>query len=325
MEPRSLGRSEAELISLGLEWHRAGERVLLATVAHTWGSSPRPAGAVMVLTESGKFAGSVSGGCIESELIERVKRDFPERFEQIEFSSDANRSLPCGGRLLLILEPYAQLTGVEELAAQLNNGIALVRRMNLRTAETSFDIAESDAVTRLAEDILEVLYAPPWRLLIIGAGELAYWVCQLARILDYEVLVCDPRPEYRNAWSLSDVLVADIYPDDFIAAHECDGRTGILALTHDAKVDDLAMLEAVRSPAFYVGALGSRRTTEKRAARLREHFALTESELARIHGPIGIDLATRRPQEIALAVLAEVTAAKNQVTISCERMPRHVR
>jgi xanthine dehydrogenase accessory factor len=315
-----VSRSEVEILERGQQWLAAGERVVLATVAHTWGSSPRPAGAVMVLGESGRFAGSVSGGCIEEELLARVREDFPPRFETIEYNSDTSRTLPCGGRLLLTLEPLASIAQLPAMLDALRAGEAVVRRLDLAHGTASWAAAELDARTHFADPVLNVVYEPAWRLLVVGAGELASWVCRYAQLLDYAIEVCEPRPDYRAAWTLSELPIADDYPDDFIAARACDKHTAIVALTHDPKIDDLAMLEGLRTPAFYVGALGSGRTTAKRAARLIEHFDMTQADVQRIRGPIGIDLNTRKPQEIALAVMTEITAARNGVTITSQRL-----
>ncbi len=319
MEPLSLKRSEVEILAEAYAWQQAGERVVLATVAHTWGSSPRPAGALMVLSDKGHFLGSVSGGCIEEELIERVRTRFPESFETLEYASDTNRSLPCGGRLLLTLEPLAGIDDLAGLIDALGAGQAIVRRLDLEARQASWEVAGPGQRTALDGARLEVVYEPAWRLFVIGAGELAQWVCRFALLLDYAVEVCDPRPDYQQAWSVEETQVEATWPDDFIAAAACDARSAVVALTHDPKVDDLAIMEALSTPAFYVGALGSRRTTAARAARLREHFGLGEDDLARIHGPIGIDLATRRPQEIALAVMTDITAARNGVVITTAR------
>ncbi len=319
MQPVSIQRSEVATIEQGHAWHEAGERVVLATVAHTWGSSPRPAGAVMVLGESGRFHGSVSGGCIEEELIERVREGFPSRFSTIEYSSDTTRSLPCGGRLLLTLEPLAGIAQLAGMLDALRAGKSIVRRLDLAAESASWALAEGGARTRLEGDALDIVYEPAWRLYVIGAGELAQWVCRFAALLDYAVAACDPRPDYQSAWGLAEPALAADYPDDYITAAGCDERTAIVALTHDPKVDDMAIMEALNTPAFYIGALGSRRTTAARAARLREHFAIDDAALARIHGPVGIDLNSRRPQEIALAVMTDITAARNGVEITTVR------
>jgi xanthine dehydrogenase accessory factor len=316
----AMSRSEVEILERGRQWLEEGERVVLATVAHTWGSSPRPPGALMVLGESGRFAGSVSGGCIEEELIERVRADFPQRFETIEYASESHRALPCGGRLLLALEPLDQVPRMPEMLAALRAGTAVARTLDLDRREASWRLAERGARTRLADQRLEVIYEPAWRMVVVGAGELAHWVCRFAALLDYALEVCDPRGEYRDAWRLPDVAVHGDYPDDYLGAHACDANTAVVALTHDPKIDDLAVMEALRTPAFYIGALGSSRSTQKRIQRLTEHFGATPADIGRIRGPIGIDLNTRKPQEIALAVLTEVTAARNGVAVTTQRL-----
>lgn len=319
MDPQAQYRSEVETLTQGHAWQRDGRRVVLATVAHTWGSSPRPVGALMALADDGSFIGSVSGGCIEEELIRRVREDFPAAFETIEYESDTTRSLPCGGRLLLTLEPLAAIDDLGGMLEALRRGDAVERRLELADGSARWTVAGGGARSRLEGDELTVVYEPAWRLHVIGAGELARWVCRFAQLLDYDVAVCDPREDYRAGWGSDEVVVAPIYPDDFLAGRICDERTAVVALTHDPKVDDLAIIEALATDAFYVGALGSRRTTEKRAARLREHFALDDAAVGRIHGPVGIDLNTRRPQEIALAVMTDITAVRNGVMIETRR------
>lgn len=320
MEQGIVNRSEVDLLAQGLAWLEAGQQVALATVVRTWGSSPRQPGALMVLASGGGFEGSVSGGCIEAELIARVQSNFPQTLETIEYSSSTTRSLPCGGRLLLALEPLAALDGLAALIDALRSGQRVVRTLDLGGGRVHWAAAGSDARTRYEDDILQVVYEPAWRLLVVGAGELAAWVCRYAALLGYRISVCEPRIEYREAWSLHDFPVAPEHPDDHIAAAGCDAQTAIVALTHDPKVDDLAMLEALDTPAFYIGALGSSRTTAQRAARLAEHFGKTPQALARIRAPIGIDLNTRKPQEIALAVLTDITAARNRVAITTQRL-----
>lgn len=319
MEPLATMQSEVAIIAAGRAWLAAGERVVLATVAHTWGSSPRPPGAVMVLGESGRFLGSVSGGCIEEELIARIRDDFPTAFCTLEYASDTTRSLPCGGRLLLTLEPLAAIADLNGWLAALQGGQAVERRIDLDGGGASWCAAAPGARTRQEGGSLAVVYEPAWQLLVIGAGELAQWVCRFARLLDYTLGVCDPRPEYQAAWAVDGLAVDPAHPDDYIAGHACTSRSAIVALTHDPKVDDLAVMEALTTPAFYIGALGSSRTTANRAARLREHFGVDDAGIARIHGPIGIDLNSRRPQEIALAVLTDITAARNGVEITTRR------
>ena len=314
-----MSSSEAGILDQGRQWLRAGQRVVLATVAHTWGSSPRQPGAVMVIAEDGRFAGSVSGGCIEDELLARLRGAFPPSMQTLEYASDTTRALPCGGRLLLVLEPLAQEMELATLADAMRARQNICRHIDLAHARADFAVAKPGESTHFDNDRLTVLYESDWRLLVIGAGELASWVCKFAAQLGYVLDVCDPREEYRVSWPLTDIPVSAAMPDDHIAVSDCDPQTAIVALTHDPKVDDLAMMEALATPAFYIGALGSPRTTASRAQRLMEHFDTAEEEVRRIRGPIGMDLNTRKPAEIALAVMSDITAVKNGVRIATER------
>jgi xanthine dehydrogenase accessory factor len=248
-----------------------------------------------------------------------VRKDFPARFTALEYSSEAHRALPCGGRLLLALEPLASVPDLDGMLDAIASGSAVARTLDLARGTVRWERAGNELRGVLDGDLLRVVYEPAWRLIVAGGGELAQWVCRFAQLLDYAVSACDPRPEYNSGWPLAEVPLAAVYPDDFIDPARCDSRTAVVALTHDPKIDDLAVLQALRSRAFYIGALGSRRTTASRAARLREHFQLDDTTVARIRGPIGIDLNTRKPAEIALAVLAEITAARNGVKVTTAR------
>lgn len=320
MDPSIHARSESAILEQALAWSQANEAVVLATVAHTWGSSPRPVGALMALTASGRFLGSVSGGCIEEELVARVHNSFPEAFEIIEYASDTHRSLPCGGRLLLSLEPIETIYDLPGLINTLDAGGSVKRILDLNRRTNSWTPTVPGDRTERKDNLLHVVYQPAWQLLVAGAGELAQWVCRFAQLLDYRVALCDPRQDYAEAWPITGIKVDRSYPDDFLDGYTLDARTAVVALTHDPKIDDLAMLAALDSEAFYIGALGSRRTTAKRAERLAEHFGLSDESLKRINGPIGIDLNSRRPQEIALAVMTDITAKRNQVEITTHRL-----
>ena len=198
----------------------------------------------------------------------------------------------------------AQRIGAHQLAA---------RSVDLASgAVTIADARRGDALqwngTRLT-----TIHGPQWRLLIIGAGQLSVLLAQMALALDYEVIVCDPREEYGAEWNVPGTRFVATMPDDTVLALEPDPHSAIVALTHDPKLDDMALLEALKSPAFYVGALGSRKNTAARKARLREYFDLSEAEVERLHGPVGLYIGCRTPPEIAVSILAEITAVKNGV------------
>ncbi len=320
MEPVATIENEVKTILEGFLLKEAGENVLLATVVKTWGSSPRPVGAVMVLTESGIVVGSVSGGCIEDELVDRVKKSFPASMELVQYSSETSRTLPCGGTLLLVLEPLQSLHNPQGLINTLAKGERVTRTLQVEKGLSTWSPSKKDDKTYYEEQVVQVVYDKPWSILIIGMGELAQCVYRQALLLNYIIEVCEPREGYRNSWPFQKSNISKIYPDDFIKERQPDSHTAVVALTHDPKIDDMAIMEALESKAFYVGALGSTRTTKSRKDRLMQHFNFQEKTLERLHAPIGVDVNSRRPQEIALSILIEITAEKNNVAITSERL-----
>jgi xanthine dehydrogenase accessory factor len=311
---------EAKTIEDAILMKLAGERVVLATVLKTWGSSPRPIGAVMAISESKKFIGSVSGGCIEDELISLIQNEFPTEAALIEYSSETTRTLPCGGTLLLLLEPLDSISALDQMVKQLANGVSLVRSVTVPALEVSWRPAIDDDKTGFSSSTYEILYERSWQILIVGMGELSQWVYQIANLMDYEVKVCEPREDYRESWPFSESEIYTDYPDDFVRLAKPDRQTCVLALTHDPKIDDMAIMEALITDAFYIGALGSKRTTYNRADRLKTHFGIDDKDIRRLHAPIGVDLNTRKPQEIALSIITEITAVRNRVEISSGRL-----
>ena len=301
------------------DWRLAGRRALLATVVRTWGSSPRPVGSIMALRDDGMVVGSVSGGCIEEDLIHRVTQEWPSgppAFVSYGLTADeAHRfGLPCGGTLELLLEHEPEPSSLAELVPTLESG-QLVRR-TVRLADGRVTLAlvqpgETPDGLRLDATELANTFGPAYRLLLIGAGSLAEVLAQSAIACGFAVTVCDPREQYRGSWSvLGATLVTDM-PDDAVRAFRPDRRSGIVALTHDPKLDDLALLEALESDAFYVGAIGSRRNQQSRRARLAEHFNVPSATLARLRGPVGLDIGSKTPPEIAISAMAEILAVKN--------------
>ncbi|KPA88194.1 xanthine and CO dehydrogenases maturation factor, XdhC/CoxF family [Pseudomonas asplenii] len=307
------------------DWLAAGERVLLATVARTWGSSPRPVGSMMALRNDGRVVGSVSGGCIEDDLIHRYTTahggsgmgEGPVEVVRYGVTADeAHRfGLPCGGTLELVLEFRPDLQSLDELLTQLDAG-RLVRRC-LAVASNAVTLAATATPEQFSFDGQRMLntLGPGYRLLMIGAGALAEYLATMALFNGFKVAVCDPRPEYIETWAVPGVEHLVGMPDDVVRDFAVDLRTGIVALSHDPKLDDLALLEALHSPAFYIGAIGSRRNSQLRRERLIEHFGETEASLQRLHGPIGLYIGSKTPAEIAVSVMAEILAAKNGIEL----------
>lgn len=311
------------------DWRRTGKRALLATVVRTWGSSPRPVGSIMALAEDGSVVGSVSGGCIEDDLIYRFTQAYSGKDEAKEIPSgppsfvkygvtadEAHRfGLPCGGTLELLLEYDPDPDGLADLVRRLDEGRLTRRSVRLADGVASLEDAASPACLALDPSRLVNTYGPEYRMLIIGAGQLAEYVATMALFNGFSVTVCDPREEYRGAWSVPAAKVTSEMPDDVVASFRPDRRSCVIALTHDPKLDDLALLEALRTEAFYVGAIGSRRNNEARRQRMIEHFGQTEASLARLRGPIGIYIGSKTPPEIAVSVMAEILAVKNEVAL----------
>jgi xanthine dehydrogenase accessory factor len=295
-------------------WRAEGSKVVMATVTRTWGSAPRPVGSLVGVREDGAISGSVSGGCIEDDLIARMReqalaQDAP-RVVRYGVSGDeaARFGLPCGGTLELVLEPLHEGSQIEALLARLQAGERVRREMQLASGQATLTRASGADALSLDEARLVSFHGPDWRLLLIGAGQLSQYLAQMAQALDYHVTVCDPREEYQP--ELPGVPRLRDMPDDAVIALKPDSHTAVIALTHDPKLDDLALMEALRSPAFYVGAIGSQVNQARRKERLAEHFGITADELARLHGPVGLKNGARTPPEIAVAILAELTAER---------------
>lgn len=301
-------------------WLREGKRCELVTVIRTWGSSPRPEGATLAICDDGRVVGSVSGGCIEDDLIARVRshgitRSKPEIVTYGITADEAHRfGLPCGGTIELALEPLSELSRIGELLQRLEQHELVARRVDLSSGEVQLSAAGAGMALQISAAALTTIHGPRWRLLIIGAGQLSRFLAQIALGMDYHVTVCDPREEYREGWQVPGVQVLHAMPDDLAAAMCLDSRSAVVALTHDPKLDDLALMEALKSDAFYIGAIGSRVNNAKRRERLKM-FDVSDTQLAKLHGPIGIYIGSKTPAEIAISILAEMTAVKNGVAL----------
>ncbi|MFC5509649.1 XdhC family protein [Massilia jejuensis] len=310
---------DLDVLKTAAAWLDAGHRCQLVTVVKTWGSSPRPIGATLAVRGDGRVIGSVSGGCIEDDLIENVRargiaRDAKPHLVSYGISADdAHRfGLPCGGTIELAIEPLGGASGLRELLRRLEGGELLERRLDLASGAVTLARATPGSVLRVEDDMLTTVHGPRWRLFIIGAGPLSRFLAQVAGAMDYRVIVCDPREEYRADWNLAGTELVHTMPDDLMIEARLDARSAVVALTHDPKLDDLALMEALKSEAFYVGAIGSRLNNARRRERLKL-FDLSDAELGRLHGPIGLYIGSKTPSEIGIAILAEMTAVRNGV------------
>ena len=322
---------DLKVLGDALAWRQAGHAVTLVTVVQTWGSAPRPPGALLAVRDDGVVSGSVSGGCVEDDLIARTRRGFkqigdgrPAQDKPCVITygvtkDEATRfGLPCGGTLQLVQEPLLDVTWVVALLARTAGHQLVARTLTLATGAVELGGAVRGQPLQFDGEVLTTVFGPKWRLLLIGAGQLSQAVAQIACMLDFEVLICDPREEYaatlvtapqgqggiRRVAGMPDDVVRELVPDD---------HTAVVALTHDPKLDDMALLEALQSQAFYVGALGSKRNQVVRKQRLAEHFDLQPEELDRLHGPVGLAVGAKTPAEIAVSILAEIVQVKNRV------------
>jgi xanthine dehydrogenase accessory factor len=309
---------DLEVLRNSAAWVEEGRRVLLVTVVKTWGSSPRPEGAMLAVREDGLVVGSVSGGCIEDDIVDRSRRE-GQRATQCEVvtygvSADEARrfGLPCGGTIELVLEPLTRESGMRALLREVETGHLVARRLDVASGFATLHPAQPNDGLTFDGRMLRTIHGPRYRMLVIGASQLSKYLAQIAVGLGYDVTICDPREEYTETWDVPGVRLVRTMPDDTVQAMRPDERLAVVALTHDPKLDDLALMEALKSRAFYVGAIGSRANNEKRRERLRE-FDLDAAQIARLHGPIGLYVGSRTPPEIAISILAEITAIKNGV------------
>ncbi len=299
------------------DWASSGLDTWLVTVVETFGSSPRSPGAMLALRRDGLAVGSVSGGCIEDDLVRRAQEnDLPgNRAEVIAYGvtrEEARRfGLPCGGTMRLVVEPVRDTSWVRQLLQQTRQQQLVSRTLQLASLTITLRDAAPDESVHFDGKTLTTIHGPRWRLLVIGAGQTSTYLAGMAQALDYQVIVCDPREEMRQTWDVPNTTLVGDMPDDAVVALQPDSRTAIIALTHDPKLDDMALLEALKSPAFYVGALGSLANNTKRRERLAL-FDLTPEEIARLHGPVGLNIGSRTPPEIAVSILAHLISIRNQ-------------
>jgi xanthine dehydrogenase accessory factor len=311
---------DLQVLRSARDWVNDGRRVVMATIIRTWGSAPRPIGALTSIRDDGMVVGSVSGGCIEDDMIDLVKKgelakDKPATTRYGITAEEAKRfGLPCGGTLELVLEPLTRASALDELLARIERHELVLRRLDMKTGRVTIGAAQPTDQLAFDGATLTTVHGPRWRLLIIGAGQLSVYLAQMAQALDYQVTICDPREEYSTGWSVPGTEFKRGMPDDVVTGADLDGHSAVVTLTHDPKLDDMALLEALKSPAFYVGAIGSRKNNDARRKRLAE-FDLSQDEIARLHGPVGLKIGSKTPPEIAIAILAEMTAIRNGVTI----------
>jgi xanthine dehydrogenase accessory factor len=310
---------DIEVLRTAEAWRKQGHAVALGTIVKTWGSAPRPVGAMVAIRDDGQITGSVSGGCVEDDLVEKVKEKFarakkPELVTYGVTNEEATRwGLPCGGTLQLVVEPLSDRSGIAQLLQKIGEQQLVRRKLEMDSGRATLEPGRWQDVLEFDGRVLSAVHGPRWRLVLIGAGQLTRYLAEMARMLDYHVVVIDPREEYANSWDLPSVPINRGMPDDIVRELQLDGHSALVALTHDPKLDDLALMEALKSAAFYVGAIGSKKNNDARRERLKE-FDVSAEEIARLRGPVGLYIGSKTPPEIAVAILAEMTAVRHGVS-----------
>ena len=282
----------------------------IATVTETWGSAPRPRGSHMLVHADGRFEGSVSGGCVEGEVLMAAAQTIADgQPRHLRFGvSDASAwevGLPCGGEIALIVQPLGEggfsPDLLEHVAAERMAGRSVTLSTDLATGITRKG-AEGGTAQFIAR------YQPPRRLFVVGAVQIAQSLIRIARELDVKPVLIDPRARFLTEERFPDTALDDRWPDEAVAAHGPDSASALVTLSHDPKIDDPALIAALATPAAYIAALGSRRSHAARLDRLRA-AGITEDQLARIDGPAGIAIGALGPAEIALSVAAGMVQA----------------
>ena len=310
---------DRQVLEQARDWLTAGRKVWVVTVIETWGSAPRPPGALLAMRDDGLVVGSVSGGCVEDDLIERVRTgervDHPSLIVYGISKDEAARfGLPCGGTLRLVQEPLPDGAWIDQILDRTAKHGLVARTLDVDSGRWTIEPATRDDVFTFDGHVMRSVFGPRWRMLIIGAGQLSRVLAQMSQAMDFDVTCCDPREEYYLTRDIPGTHFTKEMPDDVALGMQLDPHSAVVAVTHDPKLDDLALLEALKSPAFYVGALGSRANTAARKERLAM-FELTPQEIGRLHGPIGLDIGSKTPAEIAISILAEIIAVRNDVKL----------
>jgi xanthine dehydrogenase accessory factor len=310
--------SDLEVLQTVVEWLEAGSSVELVTLVNCWGSAPRPVGSIAAVRGDGAIVGSVSGGCIEKELSTILRKNDKARVVRHSVSREqaVRFGLLCGGELELVFERIESAVDTHDIINSLSERQRVLREVDLETGKVSLSPADRNQEFSFDGNVLKKVFGPSWRLLLIGAGQLSRYVAEMGLALDYEVQVCEPRSHFAKVWDVPGTTIDTRLPDEVVQSLSSDPRSAVLALTHEPNLDDLALMQALNSDAFYIGALGSKKNNELRRRRLVETLGVNQSQLERLHGPIGLDIGSQTPAEIAISILAEVIAVRNNIYIS---------
>ena len=312
------------------DWVAEGRPSWLCTVVKTWGSSPRPVGSLLTCNDKGHIAGSLSGGCIEEDLLEKLQQgematDGPEVLIYGVTAEETERlGLPCGGQLHVVAEPFldqSKLPELQHVVERLDKRECIERRVDIANGEMSVTdqeryrnlqfIGDFENTDTTGEKFLVQTYGPRYQLFLIGAGQVSMYLAEMAKLLDYHVVVCDPREHLIEQWPVDGIQLVNDMPDDAVRKYANDSFSAIIALTHDPRIDDMGLMEALTTDAFFIGAMGSTRTSANRRERLKMRD-LSDADIDRLHAPVGLPIGSKTPAEIAIAILSQLTALRSE-------------
>ncbi|HBO24650.1 MULTISPECIES: XdhC family protein [unclassified Providencia] len=326
-------REDVSVIAQAITWVKE-QPVWLCTVLSTYGSSPRSPGSLLVAKGDGLYSGSLSGGCIEEDFIQRIQTgEYLKESQVVRYGQggvDAKVNLPCDGSLDVLIEYLpnnaVSLNYLLELQKALEGYTAIIKKITLPRCGEISQVIDAQHPTKIERqnDSIQLYIAAPPRLIIAGISNVGLYCADFALTLGFEVIICEHRNDElsRFAGQISPLVeMSSLFPARFLEENSCSVNTAIVSLTHDPRIDDLTLMEAVNTPAFYIGAMGSQRTSDRRRERLIAVGGMSISELDRIHAPIGIPIGSKTPSEIALAIMADIVACKNGIKFA-ERLSK---
>ncbi|MEK9749534.1 MAG: XdhC family protein [Pseudomonadales bacterium] len=324
----SLENADQQVLSQLTDWIKEGIPSWLCTVVETWGSSPRPIGSLLACNSKGHLVGSLSGGCIEEDLLEQLQtgqlaKEAPLLHIYGVTQAETERfGLPCGGQLHVVIEPFADdhhLADLQRIVSSLERRESIQRQVDLASGDMTLKDVDRFQHLKLEGDFSQEMaagprsmrqtFGPRYQLFLIGCGQVSQYLAEMAKALDYHVIVCDPRPHLMEQWPVKGVQLITGYPDDAIRSMARDSYSAIVALTHDPRIDDMGLMEALQTDAYFIGAMGSKKTSANRRERLKQ-LDLTDAEIDRLHAPVGLPLGSKTPAEIAVAILAQLVALR---------------
>lgn len=308
--------ADREVIERLIRWLQQGFSPWLCTIVRTYGSAPRPAGSLFAFCD-GQRAGSISGGCIEDEFVRQlIAGQFPHAVQFYLYGETQLQSpeLPCGGRIRLCIEKLSQsaLEWLLPLREHLERQAPCRRQLELASGRSEILSGAAPVAVQMDEKKLVVDCGSQWSLLLLGASPVAEEVAHLGIRCGYRVRVCDMREEFAGGWKFAELPVERELASLFVAEYS-DARSAVLALAHDPRVDDIGLMQALTGPAFYIGAMGSARTSQNRRERLLRSGGISPAQLQRLHAPVGLPIGSKTPPEIAVAILADIIRARTDL------------